>query len=208
VNIKSAKNAFLGTGVCIFYMCEGYGNGGTAFVLSGTCRMIYCRAYNSAIGISSGTGVTPAIMYSAIVSCNVGLSLPNNANYMSVVNSVFYKCPTAINLNGSKRGLIVDSIFHTSSTVALTDSTNNDQTQIKCNVFYNNLANGANVTIDSTNILSDPLLTDPDNGNFILKNGSTAFGATCDFTGVGLLGDYGGNIGLDQNNQPQRSWAY
>lgn len=203
-NVKAAKNGFNSAGPSLFYLCEGSGPG-SAFSQTGTTRYVKCLARDSGTGVLAGTNSAPILTDCVVGGCTTGVSMPTNANFMSITHCVFYDNVTHINMNGSKRGVVSESIFHTSTT-AITDSTNGDQTQIKYNLFYNNNTNGTNVTIDSTNLTgSDPLFTDAANNDFTLQSGSPALNAGPALTMIGLTGAYKWNIGLDQDDNAAAS---
>jgi hypothetical protein len=172
-----------------------------------------CYIHDSVYGIyctsSGGFNVDKCV----IDSCTTAGYLTSRVGIV-VDDSIFYNCPVGFDVAATYRHRVSGSVFHTCSTAGISATSTLQTFWCNNSAFYNNGANGINVTLDSSCIIGvDPLFTDPANGDFTIQSGSPLLNAGFDFSLIGLTGAYKWNIGLDQDDNTvstsgTQSYAY
>lgn len=120
---------------------------------------------------------------------NCSHSTPNRAN---ISNCTIYNCGDGLDM--SNWFGIINCIVK-GCTVGIRGSAS--YASVNRNNVVDNTTNYTGFTADSSNIASDPLLTDPANGNFTLQASSPARGAALQIgTDVGAVGTYNKSSGV------------
>jgi hypothetical protein len=168
-----------------------------------------CYMHDSVYGIYCASSGGFNLDKCVIDSCTTAGYLVNR-NGVVVDDTIFYNCPVGFDVAATYRHRVSGSIFHTCSTSGISASSALQTFWCTTSLYYNNGANGTNVTLDSSCILDvDPLFTDPANGDFTLRPGSPALNMGFDYAKIGLTGSYRWNIGIDQGDHitPSKAWV-
>jgi hypothetical protein len=184
----AVRNAFYTQDVgatCVH--CEGKSEYGFAFKASSATldawHLFACYAHDSVTGIQAG-GPQTMLIGCVVDTCTTGITVGSNAN---VVSCVVYNCTDGISLsNQDYNGSITNTII-TGCTNGLTTTATYAENGFRDYNCLNNTNNYVNFTPGEHDIVADPLLNDPANGDFTLATGSPCFAAgLCVGTKVGL----------------------
>lgn len=184
----AVRNAFYtgDTGAtCV--QCEGKSEYGFAFKASSTTadawRLFACYAHDSVTGIQAG-GTRAEVVGCVVDTCTTGITLGYN---VTVMNCVVYNCTDGVSLTAQDyQGTIINTII-TGCTNGLTTTATYAESGFRDYNCLNNTNNYVNFTPGEHDIVADPLLNDPANGDFTLATGSPCFAAgLCVGTKVGL----------------------
>ena len=184
----AVRNAFYtsDTGATCVH-CEGKSEYGFAFKTGSATldawHLFACYAHDSVTGIQAGATQT-MIIGCVVDTCTTGITLGYNAN---VVSCVVYNCTDGISLSAQDyHGSITNTII-TACTNGLTTTATYAENGFRDYNCLNNTNNYVNFTAGEHDIVADPLLNDPSNGDFTLATGSPCFAAgLCVGTKVGL----------------------
>jgi len=167
-----------------FYGCEFSATGSNAYALwcaSGFKMLRGCYIHDSVIGINISSS-SDAIVGCVFDTCGAGV---NTGAYGldSIHNCTFYNCTSGVTITTGAVYSFVNNILH-SNTTAFTQNSGFRYGVCDHNCWYNNgtdrsTANGI-ARVGPHDITSNPLLTDPSNGDFSLGSGSPAIGAGAD----------------------------
>jgi len=191
-----------GTSNLLFVQCELSSTLGNCIkVITGTLNVVNCYLRDSDIGISATGNLY--IVNNVIDNMTTTAISSTGATLQQIFGNTLYgsesKKGTGISLDSSC-GIITNNILYGFVT-GITALTGNNYLLSDYNCLYNNTTNYSNVLQGDYDVLSDPLLNDPANGDFTLKLGSPCLDAGVQIGAiVGAVGDYKVNIGADQDD--------
>jgi hypothetical protein len=196
--------------------CELRSASGTALTLADGVNVFYTYIHDSTIGASGAANATPKFYGCAFDTNGTGyIQTAASRSGGFFVGNVFYKS-TGSHIESTagalKNTLVQGNVFETSADAIKDSVATNSGFSVYQNIFNGNTRNATNIgTLNSTNIIADPLLNNPDSGDFTVKTGSPALDAGYKYSNSGLTGSYKVNIGIDQDDLATggtRSWAY
>jgi hypothetical protein len=182
----------------IYYNCEFSSAGGYGMA-SCLGSFIGCYFHDSAYG-ANAVGAAATLVNCIIDTCSTaGLRLTGAS--CNFINLVIYNCVLGIDYNTQTVVKLTNSIITNCTTgVSATSVGPNNMSNFN---IWNNTTDATNVIKGSSDLTTNPLLTDPANGDFTLTSVSPALAAAAQ-NGVetGAVGSYRWNIGVDQDNNP------
>ncbi len=190
----------------LFELCESQSVNGYAFYFTGnSVTAVTCYAHDSYRGFHA-SGYDGHLVWNCIAdTCAEGLYLDQTNEGMRALGCVFYNCTTAgIHCAATNSGginlQVFNCIFHTCVT-GINFVGTDEQHRVDHNCWYNNTTDIANGSIGSNAVESNPLLTDPANGDFTLGSGSPTIDTGLKHsTATGVVGTYKQSIGVDQTD--------
>jgi hypothetical protein len=176
---------------CDFVSTAGNGTSGT---ITGAIYL-GCYFHDSVKGVSS-TSSNGAFINCVFDTCSTaGIELATSG---TMVNCTVYNCGIGINLLATSNHHIANCILR-SNTTGISATALLATPHLIGNI-HSSTTNFSNVTVGTTDILADPLLNDPANGDFTLQTGSPAIGAGAQLSStVGVTGTYNWNVGAAQS---------
>jgi hypothetical protein len=180
----------------IFINCEFSSAGGYA-IAQCLGSFIGCYLHDSVYGAQS-VGAAATFINCIIDTCSTAGLLLSGAS-CNFNNLTIYNCGVGIDLGGQTVVKITNSII-TGCTTGISASSVGGNNQSYFNI-YNNSTNATNVVLSPSDVVADPLLNNPANGDFTLQSGSPALNKGIqNGTNTGAVGSYKWNIGVDQDS--------
>ena len=199
-NSTSADRTALYLRNSIAYSCNLASTNGYA-VYSDTSlqsMLIFCNLHDSKNGCT-GASASFVIQGCAIHNCSVA-AFTAGSTKNTIFLSIIYDCVGGVKFVNYGYSSIVGCIISGNTTGISQNANYVTNFAYNC-LFYDNDTNASNFALDSSNVTgSDPLFTDPENGDFTLQSGSPALNAGFDLAKIGLTGAYKWNIGIDQGD--------
>lgn len=194
-NAGTAAGAIYGGQYFTAIGCECICGNGYAIQAKEAAGIINCYLHDSTSGYTTAA-INTVFTGTVFDTCTTGISAGHDM--IAVVNCIFYNCGTGFNRTGGALQSFINTIFHTNTT-AISNNTSPGAVHENYNVFYNNGTDRSSASIDvgPNSITSDPLLTDPANGDFTISSASPA--KDLGFAIQGTTGTYKLNAGVQQN---------
>lgn len=149
--------AFYGETGCIYILCEGISQRGSAFVFYGTGnKAIACYAHDSKRGILTDYSANSSILHCIVDSCQAGIDVVTS-DYKTVLNTTIRNCITGIAGTTSEVDCYLSNLI-AECIVGAQWTTGQIINWWDFNCFYNNVDN-TNVTLGKSNLVAtNPLL--------------------------------------------------
>lgn len=190
------------TGInCTVVNCELVSTAGEAVFQGGASgRFVGCHIHDSVTGIDFTNTANLTVLNSLIADCTTGILLGTGANPV-IAGCTIRGCATGY--SGTTFGvLLVNNIIAGSSTAEIAMGTDYlGYIGYNCWGEASPTLTNCTLALRGGNLSSDPLLTDPDNGDYTLGTSSPCLDAGVQVgTTEGVVGDYKVNIGADQDD--------
>lgn len=169
----ASRSAFYNTSAGIQYIeCEAVSTNGYAFrgVTEGS-QFVFCYAHDSSTGFEAGDTYIGCFADTCTTGFNASPTVTRT--YM---NCVAYGCTTGINSAGSF-ATTINCIVDGNTTGISYTATYSVQPELTIHNCLDNTTNYNNGSAGADDVVADPKLNDPANGDFSLQSGSPCFDA-------------------------------